>query len=277
MSERPFEPFARALAAARAPDGGFGPRAGGPSEPEPTALAALALDDDAARAWLEARQRPDGAIQVSVGSVTNAASTALAALALDDGAGRRAAAAVASTRAERVQPTSAVPFDADLRGWPWTLEAFGWVEPTSWAVLSLRVVLPEESGAIEEGVGVLRDRECVGGGWNYGNRIVLEEELPPFAQPTAIAMLALQALDGDELWSRGMSALRRLWREESTGGLTLAVAAAALRANGDDDAVACTAALVDAFARTGFLGDVVALAWATIATGPGLEAIRVAA
>jgi hypothetical protein len=74
-----------------------------------------------------------------------------------------------------------------------------------------------------------------------------------------------------------MTTLRGLWREEVSGGLTLAVAAAALRANDDDDAVTCASALADAFARTRFLEDVVTLAWATIAIGPALERLRVAA
>jgi hypothetical protein len=207
--------------------------------------------------------------------VDNVASTALAAIALEGAAGRRAADAIADTRAGRVPSSPAVPFDADLPGWPWTAGAFGWVEPTSMAVLALRVVLPEATDAIDDGTGMLRDRECVGGGWNYGNRIVLGEELPPFAQPTAMVMLAIQTSDGDDLWHRGLATLRRLWRQEASGGLTLAVAAAALRINDDDDASACTAALAESFVRTRFLDDVVALAWAAIATGPGLDRLRV--
>jgi hypothetical protein len=207
--------------------------------------------------------------------VDNVASTALAAIALEGAAGRRAADAIADTRASRVPSSPAVPFNADLPGWPWTAGAFGWVEPTSMAVLALRIVLPEATDAIDHGTGMLRDRECVGGGWNYGNRIVLGEELAPFGQPTAIAMLAMQTADGDDLWQRGLATLRRLWRQEASGGLTLAVAAAALRVNRDDDATACTAALVETFARTRFLGDAVALAWAAIATGPGLDRLGV--
>jgi len=275
VSDPVSDSFLDALAATRTSDGGFGPRAGLPSEPESTALAALALDDQEARAWLAAHQRADGSLARSLGSVTNEASTALAALALDGDAGRGAANAIAATRAGHLESSSALPFDDDLRGWPWTAGAFGWVEPTAWAVLALRVVLPGTTDAIEEGVGMLRDRECVGGGWNYGNRIVLDEELPPFGQPTAMAMLALQAFEDDEVWRRGMAALRGLWRQEAAGGLTLAVATAALRVNHDYDATACAAALADNFDRTRFLGDIVALAWAAIATGTGLGRLMI--
>ena len=129
--------------------------------------------------------------------------------------------------------------------------------------------------AISDGLGVLRDRECVGGGWNYGNRTVLDEPLGPYAQTTAIAMLALQGLR-DEVWARGIERLRELWRAERAGALSVAVAAAALRANGDPDTEDAGAALEENLGRTGFAGDVVSLAWAAIATGPGLDSIRVA-
>ena len=42
---------------------------------------------------------------------------------------------------------------------------------------------------------MLRDRETVGGGWNYGNRVVLGEDLEPYAQTTAAALVALQRAD----------------------------------------------------------------------------------
>jgi hypothetical protein len=264
-------PFEKALARARAVDGGFGPRAGFPSEPEPTALVALALDDGGARAWLEAHQDDDGRLIMRLGDVDNDSATALAALALDGTARAHALDAVVATRAARFPSTPAVPFNAELRGWPWTLEAFGWVEPTARAVLALRLLRPAATGAIDDGVGALRDRECVGGGWNYGNRTVLGEMLPPYTQTSAVAMLALQNIEDDELRIRGMNRLKQLWRLEGDGGLSLALASAALRANADPDHVVASRRLMENFTRTGFLGDVVAIAWAEIASGPGLE------
>lgn len=267
--------YAEALAAARSADGGFGSRAGLPSEPEPTALAAIALDDDDARAWLEVRLGKDGRIGMHLGAVENDSVTPLAALALNGSARERALDAVVAMRAARSRSTPAVPFDEDVRGWPWTRGAFGWVEPTAHAVLALRVLRPEATVALDDGVGMLLDRECVGGGWNYGNRVVLGQDLPPFAQTTAIAMLALQRIEDDALRGRGLTRLRQLWRAEADGGLSLGLATAALRANGDPDQPIAETALADNFSRTRFLGDVAATAWADIATGPGLDRLTV--
>ena len=267
--------YAEALAGARSADGGFGPRAGLPSEPEPTALAAIALDDDEARAWLEAHQNEDGRLAAHIGAVENDSVTPLAALALSGSARERALDAVVGMRAERFPSTPAIPFDDAVRGWPWTRGAFGWAEPTAHAVLALRVLRPEATAALDDGIGMLLDRECVGGGWNYGNRVVLGEDLPPFAQTTAIAMLALQRFEDASILDRGLTRLRQLWRAEADGGLSLSLASAALRANGDPDQPAAEAALADNFSRTRFAGDVTATAWAAIATGLGLDRLTV--
>ena len=270
-----FTDYAGRLEALRNPDGGFGPGQDVATEPEPTALVAIALDDAKARAWLIAHQGESGGFPVVVGGVRNDAATPLAALALD-GAEREAAVdALVAIRAPHVESGGDAPFDEHYRGWPWTAGAFGWIEPTARAVLALRILRPDAPQAISDGLGVLRDRECVGGGWNYGNRIVLDEPLAPYAQTTAIAMLALQGLR-DEVWARGIDRLRELWRAERAGALSVALAAAALRANDDPDNEDAEAALAENFGRTGFAGDVVSLAWAAIATGPGLDRIRVA-
>lgn len=270
-----FADFAGTLDALRNPDGGFGPRQEVHSEPEPTAMGAIALNDAEARAWLIAHQAEDGSFPLVVGGVRNNAATPLVALALD-GAEREAAVdALVAVRAAHLESSSVAPFDERYRGWPWTAGAFGWIEPTARAVLALRILRPEEPEAISDGLGVLRDRECVGGGWNYGNRIVLDEPLAPYAQTTAIAMLALQGLR-DDLWARGIDRLRGLWRAERAGALSVALAATALRANDDPDYEDAEAALEESFGSTEFAGDVVSLAWAAIATGPGLDRIRVA-
>src|SRR4051812_39859450 len=74
--------YADALIAARSPDGGFGLGHGGPSEPEPTAVAALALDDATARTWLARTQRSDGGFAARDGRPESPSVSALAALAL---------------------------------------------------------------------------------------------------------------------------------------------------------------------------------------------------
>jgi hypothetical protein len=245
-------------------DGGFGVRARMPSEAEPTALAALALEDDEARSWLVGEQRDDGGVGLRSGSVVNEAATALAALALRPGAEReRALDRLEGSRAAFHPSTQAIPIDPDAVGWSWTTATASWTEPTARALLALRLLRPRSSG-IDDAVGLLRDREAVGGGWNYGNRVVLEEELPPFAQTTAIALIGLLRLD-EELERRGVLRLRELWRQESGGGLNLATSAVALRLHGDDEGADAQQALDRLVAETGLRGDGIALGWAALA------------
>jgi hypothetical protein len=66
-------------------------------------------------------------------------------------------------------------------------------------------------------VTFLRDREFVGGGWNYGNREVLGVDLPPFVQTTAISLVGLSGRDQD-LDARGLGTLRRIWRDDPSEG-----------------------------------------------------------
>ncbi len=258
-------------------DGGFGPRADLPSEPEPTALAALALPSPAAGAavtWLVARARPDGSFGLSLGSVDNDSATPIAALALPAGPARdRALDHIETAKAEGTAEDPSVPHDARTKGWSWTRDTFGWTEPTGRALLALRVLRPD-SAAIADGLATLADRQCADGGWNYGNPVVLGTELPGFAQTTAAALLGLQGADA-AIVEPGLAALRRLWREEHQGGLTLAMATAALRLHHDPDAREAEVALRQLAAADGFLGDTVSLAWAAIATGPALERLVV--
>jgi hypothetical protein len=263
------------LREARAADGGFGPLAGRVAEVEPTAIAALALDDPAGRDWLATHQRRDGRFTVVPGPVQSTSATALAALALDPGPARdRALAVLPRLQARRAGPDRLVPHDPATRGWGWTPTTFGWVEPTAWAVLALRRLRPA-TPEIADGLRVLADRECTGGGWNYGNRVVYGEALAPFVQTTAAAVLALQGAE-PELLARGRRILLDRALEEQ-GGLSLALASTALRLTGEAPPPEIDAALADRFAATAFLGDVTAIAWAALATGPGLERLRVGA
>jgi hypothetical protein len=270
MTPRMVTDAAGLLRRARNPDGGFGARGGQPSEPEPTALAALALNDDDAGAWLIERQGSDGSYSIRVGPYVNDSATALAVLALRPGAEReRALDHVEAQRARRVASTDAIPIDPTVVGWGWAGRTASWVEPTARALWALREHRPS-SPAVAEAVALLRDRECVGGGWNYGNRVVLDEELVPFAQTTAVALVALRDLDA-ELEVRGVETLRRLWRQESAGGLTLAIAVAAFRVHGDEtEATAASGALRRLLDETELVGDVVALAWAALASSDRL-------
>jgi hypothetical protein len=254
-------------------DGGFGPLVGTSSEPEPTALAAMALHDSDARAWLAREQREDGSFAIGVGPYVNDSATGLCALALEPGPGReRALDYVERGRAQRVGSTAAVPIDPSAIGWGWATGTASWVEPTARVLWALRVARPT-SALIGDAVTFLRDRESVGGGWNYGNREVLGEDLPPFAQTTAIALIGLRRLDPD-LERRGLGSLRRLWRVESSGGLTLAMAMASFRMHGvHSEAELVNGALRQLVEETGLLGDGNALGWAALAASDGLPGV----
>ncbi|MGH2539158.1 MAG: hypothetical protein ACRDGK_01405 [Actinomycetota bacterium] len=269
-----FEAAGRRLLAARNGDGGFGPGRGAPSEPEPTALAAIALDDDAARRWLIGRQRDDGSFGVVEGFARDEGATGLAAIAAGPGAVREHALdRLEELEAEPVPQSDAVPLDGSIRGWPWVGGTAGWVEPTARSLLALRLFRPG-SPRIAEAVAYLRDRRCVGGGWNYGNRVVLDEVLPPFAQTTAAALLGLHGLD-DALEREGAARLRGLWRRERAGCLSVAFSLAVFRIKGErDEAAGAAEALADVVTRTDLLADPVSAAWAAIAAGPGVHALR---
>jgi hypothetical protein len=258
------------LEARRNADGGYGPVPGAASEPEATALVALAIGDPEASSWLEAAASADGRVGTHAGPVFRDV-TALASLAMRDA--QTVAAAVTwilGSRAQAEPSTAALPHDPNLRGWSWTLDTFGWAEPTGWGVLALRRH-GSDGPELADGLAVLRDRECVGGGWNYGNRVVLGEELPPFVQPTGVVLLALHGLD-EVIATRGLSRLSDLWRHEADGLLSLATAAAALRQHGHDDAPAARHALEGLLDGLDLArADTIALAWSAIALGDGLE------
>ena len=65
---------------------------------------------------------------------------------------------------------------------------------------------------------------------------------------------------------RGLTALRRLWRQESAGALSLATALAAFRIHGADlDARAVRIELDEVVRTTRSWDDVVSLGWAALA------------
>jgi hypothetical protein len=276
--DRLFQRASEALVRARSGDG-FGPMPGVDPETEPTALAALALDDEPARAWLAGALRDDGSFGVWAGPFDNDSATALAALSLPDGPRReRALDHVVSNPARRVPADPVTPHDPNLTGWGWADGTAGWVEPTARTLLALRLLRPNASGAIDDAAAFLADRECVGGGWNYGNRIVYDQPLPPFGQPTAVALVGLHGMsvpgsNGDVV-TRGVDALRRLWPVEM-GPLTLGATLAAFRLHGLPDANDVATELERTLDDSS--PDVIALAWVALASGPGLSRLAVAA
>ena len=97
------------------------------------------------------------------------------------------------------------PFSYTAEGRPWINHMWAtqilftllWEAGGRYALIALKTLradLPEApTGArIEEGERLLLDRVCEGGGWNYGNSRVYDEELWPYPDTTALALLALQ-------------------------------------------------------------------------------------
>lgn len=247
------------------PDGGFPASAAGGSEVEPTVVAALALRDPRAHAWLVDRQRPDGGFDEPDGRVAGPTTAALASLALDDAhAARRA---LGHAVAHRGLP----PPDADdperRTGWGWTDDVRSTVEPTSRVLVALKALTPGDAAVRGEALRLLRERRCADGGWNYGNASVNDVDLRGYAQTTAVALIGLQG-ETRELTGPAIAFLRRRWRLEP-GGLTTAQALVAFRLHGVTDEVQPA---LDALARMAddrpFRENTVALAWAGLATGP---------
>ena len=87
--------------------------------------------------------------------------------------------------------------NTNLGGWAWNPGTATWVEPTCYALLFLKR-LPDKmqgekvSGTIREAEAMVYDRMCNSGGWNYGNARVLGEELRPYPLTTSLALIALQ-------------------------------------------------------------------------------------
>ncbi len=82
------------------------------------------------------------------------------------------------------------------RGWPWSRDCYHWIEPTVYALLSLKLPHRLNSGVYDEIIGraeqFICENECRGGGWNHGNMYCLKFYLPPYIVTTGEALLALQ-------------------------------------------------------------------------------------
>jgi hypothetical protein len=240
--------LARRLIDLQNADGGWGLTEAGVSATEPTSWALCALDpmsrdpeaepgaSDARKRvvdWLVRRQLPSGAWPVSERVPEPGASTAVATLALAccpepalldravaggqwllDHPGKRI-----SWRTRlwlRLNPNRNLPeIDMRLRGWPWMIGMWGWVEPTAIALLAFRSLegrLPpsEVDDAIQDGVSLLLDRTCPDGGWNHGLGRSHEEDLWPYPDTTALALLALGPARSSPAVEEGVAALSRM-------------------------------------------------------------------
>lgn len=92
-----------------------------------------------------------------------------------------------------IQGTKALNYG---RGWPWSPGCYHWVEPTSYALLALKLHgVPDKevfSTVCQHANQFLTDHACKDGGWNHGNHLSLGAYLPPYVVTTAEALIALQ-------------------------------------------------------------------------------------
>jgi len=215
--------YADTLLRRRNPDKGWGYYAGKSSWLEPTVLAALALhghkESDEAWGLIRGWQAESGAWVANprVGAESWATSLVVVLHCVrgefDDrwkkGLGwllrMKGKQAPGPTLIDRLlQRKQWVEQDNTLDGWPWAEGTANWVEPTAHVLRALRLSLPGASSdllrqRIEMGERYLLDRRCKDGGWNYGNRRVLDEDLPSFPECTALALIGLEGGRGMDL------------------------------------------------------------------------------
>jgi hypothetical protein len=184
--------------------GGYFPH--GEAASEPTALAGMAMqangDVNAARQaadWLVAHQSQDGSLGVTATMASPCWSTSLAILlwqAIGDadkygGPQARAVAWALREQGKAEEQRSYVGHNTLLIGWSWAANTHSWLEPTAMFVLALKAAGQGQHRRTREAVRLLVDRLLPHGGCNYGNTIVLGQELLPHVQPTGMVMMAL--------------------------------------------------------------------------------------
>ncbi len=300
------DPIRTYLVDSQNPDGGWGYRRGVPSNTEMTSLGLLATSSWAAQVaahasrWLLGSQRADGGWPVAPGIPRSSWPTALALLALSEAtapaqlrAGARWLVAEQGQGSRwttrlyfRLFPSrNTVDLDPDLIGWPWASGTFSWVEPTAYALLalkSLRSLLSADAAAgeldrvearIAEAEAMLLDRVCDGGGWNYGNTLVLGEELWPYPDTTALGLLAMQGVQGRLEIEESVIALERMV-ETQTSGLNLALAVLSLQVYGRD-VTRWRERLAARWLETGFVGETRAIALASLALEETRQPLRI--
>jgi hypothetical protein len=247
------------LLASQNADGGWGYAPGQASTVEATAAVVMASQGDASLAeardralqWLRGAQHRDGGWGLNAGDPESGWETAWAVLALagaaDGDAARRGADWLLAVEPQEFEDAmlaearEVLAIDVSLTGWPWLPGQASWVEPTALALLALSV-LPEAdapAARLDEAVRYLTDRRCAGGGWNFGNPVMLGASLPPRAHPTAWALMALTRLRRDVIRPEDITALRAEMASDG-GALALGLGALALRGLGEDDAGAAS-------------------------------------
>ena len=131
----------------------------------------------------------------------------------------------------------------------------------------MNALTPRDAADAARGRRAAHARQCADGGWNFGNASVYDVDLRGYAQTTAMGLIALQQ-GPPGVVERAFGFLRSSWRLEP-GGLTVAQAIVAHRLHGRGDEVPELLAGLGTIARRpSFPERPLAVAWATLATGP---------
>ena len=189
--------------------GGFSGSPNGNYQIDSTAWGILALSAcgeatdllDQSRNLLLHEQLPDGRLCVDKNHPASFWPTAVAILAWQDSEScregqQRAVRFLLDTTGFHFPRESDAPsaHDSLLKGWPWVGETHSWIEPTSMAVMALRVTGNGHHDRLREAIRMVLDRQLPQGGWNYGNTLVFGKELHPMPESTGAALAALAGL-----------------------------------------------------------------------------------
>lgn len=284
------------LRAGRNPDGGWGYYAGKSSRLEPTCWALLALLEerrpedaalvDAGLHVLARWQRADGLIAEPplppnlafnglASLLLTAARTSVFAEPAPEQVQRRLLAGIVGVRSAKAWNWhSPVRQDNSLVGWPWTEDAFGWVDPTAWCALALektglRERPPGSQERLDQAERLLFDRQCAGGGWNYGNSEVLGQKLHAYVSTTAIVLLALQSRRARPEVRQSVGYLLRQWPREPAG-MALGLSLHCFRVYAMPTAEV-EAALAAAWQKSAFLGNHAVVGMVRLALTAGIH------
>lgn len=195
-------------------DGGFSRVPGHPADPSSTALAVIALNRlnapfltiVAGRNYLRRCQKQDGRVPLTQENleVTWPTAPALIAWNLDRSFTEQRNLTVQfllNHPGLTIKESAATAHDGAIPGWPWIEGTYSWIEPTSFAIIALKLEGLSEHRAVRQGVKLIMDREIESGGWNYGNKRVFDTELLPMPESTGIALCALK----DEMQAQDIS------------------------------------------------------------------------
>lgn len=199
------------LASQQNADGGWGYLSGGQSFVEPTCYALLtlkSLGSSAASAehfrhavnWLVAQSAPSGPLSFQQNNTHTdnwgiiLVCFTLNQLQVEAELRDKCLAHLLQSRGRRIEAKAAAPLklNGDLQAWGWSADTASWVEPTAYALLALKSQGMQQHERVGTGEAYLLDRACYQGGWNYGNKEVLDVVLEPMPTNTAYALLALQ-------------------------------------------------------------------------------------